>query len=75
MLTKVEAAFRSLKTDLGVRPVYHQLGERTMGHLFISVLAYHLLICIEQKLIENGDHRRAGLQFAKHFQLTNAVQL
>jgi transposase len=57
MLTRVEAAFRSLKTDLGVRPVYHQLGERTMGHLFISVLAYHLLICIEQKLLENGDHR------------------
>ena len=57
MLTKVEAAFRSLKTDLGVRPVYHQLGERTMGHLFISVLAYHLLICIEQKMLKCGDHR------------------
>jgi transposase len=56
-LTRVEAAFRSLKSDLGVRPVYHQLGERTKGHLFISVLAYHLLICIEQKLIERGDHR------------------
>lgn len=57
MLNRVEAAFRSLKTDLGVRPVYHQLGERTMGHLFISVLAYHLLICIEQNLAECGDHR------------------
>jgi transposase len=57
MLTKVEDAFRSLKTDLGIRPIYHQLGERTMGHLFISVLAYHLLICIERKLLENGDHR------------------
>jgi transposase len=57
MLNRVEAAFRSLKTELGVRPVYHQLGERTMGHLFISVLAYHLLICIEQKLAECGDHR------------------
>jgi transposase len=57
MLNKVESAFRSLKTDLGVRPVYHQLGDRTMGHLFISVLAYHLLICIEQKMLESGDHR------------------
>jgi transposase len=57
-LTKVEDAFRCLKTDLGVRPVYHQLDSRTEGHLFISVLAYHLLICIEQKLNENGDHRR-----------------
>lgn len=57
-LTQVEYAFRSLKTDLGVRPVHHQLAERTRGHLFISVLAYHLLICIEHQLRENNDHRR-----------------
>ncbi|WP_019412409.1 IS1634 family transposase [Paenisporosarcina sp. TG20] len=56
-LTKIEAAFRSLKTDLGVRPVYHQLAERTRGHLFISVLAYHLLISIEYQLKGKGDHR------------------
>ena len=46
-LTKVEAAFRDLKTDLGLRPVFHHSEERTKGHLFISVLAYHLLIGIE----------------------------
>lgn len=57
-LTQVEYAFRSLKTDLGVRPVHHQLAERTRGHLLISVLAYHLLICIEHQLRENNDHRR-----------------
>jgi transposase len=57
-LTKVEDAFRCLKTDLGVRPVYHQLNNRTEAHLFISVLAYHLLICIEQKLSDHGDNRR-----------------
>lgn len=57
-LTQVEYAFRSLKTDLGVRPVHHQLAERTRGHLFISVLAYHLLICIEHQLRENNDHRK-----------------
>lgn len=57
-LTQVEYAFRSLKTDLGVRPVYHQLAERTRGHLFISVLAYHLLICIEHQLREKKDHRK-----------------
>ncbi|MEQ6391347.1 IS1634 family transposase [Bacillaceae bacterium S4-13-58] len=56
-LTKIEAAFRSLKTDLGVRPVYHQLADRTKGHLFISVLAYHLLISMEYQLREQGDHR------------------
>jgi len=57
-LTKIEAAFESLKTSLGVRPVYHQLAERTKGHLFISVLAYHLLISIEYQLQEKDDRRK-----------------
>jgi len=57
-LTQVEYAFRCLKTDLGVRPVHHQIERRTQGHLFISVLAYHLLIAIETRLRENGDKRK-----------------
>ena len=57
-LVKVEEAFRDLKTDLGFRPVHHQLAERTEAHLFISVLAYHLLILIERELRKHGDHRR-----------------
>jgi transposase len=56
-LTNIEAAFRSLKSDLGMRPVYHQLADRTKGHLFIGVLAYHLLISIEHQLRNKGDHR------------------
>ena len=57
-LTQVEYAFRSLKTDLGMRPVYHHQADRTRGHLFISVLAYHLLICIENQLRDQGDTRK-----------------
>lgn len=57
-LTNVEGAFRALKTDLGMRPVYHQNKKRTEGHLFISILAYHLLINIERRLREKDDHRR-----------------
>jgi len=57
-LTHVEGAFRSLKTDLGMRPVYHQVARRTKSHLFVSVLAYHLLIGIEHSLRLSGDHRR-----------------
>lgn len=56
-LTQVESAFRSFKTDLGTRPVYHQLAERTTAHLFISTLAYSLLASIEYRLSEAGDHR------------------
>ncbi len=57
-LSKVEAAFRSLKTDLGLRPVYHHKEARCRAHLFISVLAYHLLNTIELSLTHKGEHKR-----------------
>jgi transposase len=57
-LTQVEEGFRSLKTDLGLRPVYHQTAERTRSHLFLSVLAYHLLSDIEYRMREKEDCRR-----------------
>jgi hypothetical protein len=40
MLTNLEAVFRSLKTDLGLRPVFHRTERRVDAHLFISLLAY-----------------------------------
>ncbi len=57
-LTRVEEAFRALKSDLGLRPVYHQLAHRTSAHLFISVLAYHLYGAIAYELSTKGDSRR-----------------
>ena len=39
MLTNLESVLRSLKPDLGLRPVVHQVDRRVEGHLFISVLA------------------------------------
>jgi len=57
-IQRVESAFRCLKSELGLRPIYHQKTERTQAHLFISILAYHLLNWIEQQLKEAGDHRR-----------------
>jgi transposase len=57
-LARVEAAFSSLKTDLGLRPVYHHKEDRCRAHLFISVLAYHLLNTIELALRDKGDHRK-----------------
>ena len=56
MLTELEAAFRSLKSELGFRPVYHQKEERVDGHLFISVIAYHLLHTIRYQLKMHGIH-------------------
>ncbi len=43
LLTELEAVFRSLKSELGMRPVYHQKTERVEGHLFITLLAYNLV--------------------------------
>jgi transposase len=56
-LTRVESAFQDLKSELGLRPVYHQTANRTESHLFIGVLAYHLLNSIEYVLKTNGDTR------------------
>ena len=57
MLTHVEAAFRRLKNTLNFRPVRHQLQPRGEAHLFVCVLAYHLLHSIETTLRANGDYR------------------
>lgn len=54
-ITRVEAAFRSLKTDLGLRPVFHQTADRTRARLFIAALAYHLLADIEARMQKAGD--------------------
>jgi len=55
-LTDLEAVFRSLKSELGLRPVYHHKTERVSGHLFISVLAYHLVHSIRLQLKACGMH-------------------
>ncbi len=56
MLTDLEAVFRSLKSELGLRPIYHHKEERADGHLFITVLAYQLVQFIRRKLAEQGNH-------------------
>jgi len=56
-LTKVESAFQDLKSELGLRPIFHQTSTRTESHLFIGVLAYHILNSIEFELKCKGDSR------------------
>jgi transposase len=50
MLTDIEDAFRCMKSELGLRPIYHQKEARCDGHIFITLLAYHLLHTIRFKL-------------------------
>ena len=57
LLNRVESVFKDLKSELGMRPVYHQTDKRTESHLFIGVLAYHILNAIETALKAKGDTR------------------
>ena len=56
LLTRVEAAFRAMKSPLAERPVFHQLQHRTQTHIFLCVLAYHLLVAIEKPFLDRGVH-------------------
>ena len=49
-LTEVEAAFKNLKGDLALRPIYHQLEHRIEAHIFISFLAYCLQVTLRRRL-------------------------
>lgn len=76
-LARVEAAFKALKSDLGLRPIRHHGDERTRAHLFVSVLAYHLVAAIERTLREQGDHRSwttLRKQLATHQRSTVSVK-
>jgi transposase len=55
-LTRAEAAFRAIKTPLAERPIFHQKEQRVEAHIFLCVLAYHLLISIEKTLLDQGLH-------------------
>jgi transposase len=54
LLTDLEAVFRSLKSELGMRPVFHQKTDRVEGHIFITLLAYNLIHQLRLKLKEQG---------------------
>ena len=54
----VEEGFRCLKSELGLRPVYHQVTRRVEGHLFITVIAYHIMQTILYQLRQKGINIR-----------------
>ena len=56
LLTRVEAAFRAMKSPLMERPIFHHLAHRVQTHIFLCVLAYHLLVAIEKRFLDQGVH-------------------
>lgn len=49
-LTEVEQAFKELKSDLSIRPIYHQLDRRIEAHIFVAFMAYCLQVTLKQRL-------------------------
>jgi transposase len=77
MLTQLEDSFRTLKTDLQLRPVFHQKENRSDAHIFITLLAYHLLHSIRSSLKEKGIHlswRKIRDRMSTHSRLTNRLK-
>ena len=56
LLTRAEAAFRTLKSPLGERPIFHHKEGRVEAHIFLCVLSYHLLMSIEKTLLDADVH-------------------
>lgn len=53
-LTRIESSFRAMKSELGLRPNYHKNEEATTAHIFLSVLAYHMVCPILKRLSQSG---------------------
>ena len=69
----VEQAFKELKSDLGIRPVYHHKEERVEAHIFVAFLSYCLQATLRQKLRNNasGLTSQAVLETLSRIKLLN----
>lgn len=77
MLNDIEEAFGTLKTDLGLRPIFHQTTDRISGHIFISVLAYHILHSVRYQLkLSNINDSWQTIMFklSTHYRITTSLQ-
>ncbi len=63
-LTEIEQAFKELKSDLSIRPIYHQRDDRIEAHIVVAFLAYCLQVTLKQRLraLANGLTPRAVLE-------------
>jgi transposase len=74
-LVRIEESFRTLKGDLGLRPVFHQLDGRIEAHVFISFLAYCLHVTLEQynKRAATGLSSRSVLERMSEIQMLDVT--
>ena len=74
-LVRIEESFRTLKSDLGLRPIFHQLDDRIEAHVLISFLAYCLHVTLEQynKNAATGLSSRAVLERLSEIQMLDVT--
>ena len=70
-LTQIESVFRCLKSELGIRPIYHQLEHRADAHVLIAFLAYCLQVTLKNRLMIHAP----GLTPAAVFEKLAAIQM
>ncbi len=74
-LVQVEEAFKALKSDLALRPIHHQVGQRVEAHVFVAFLGYCLTVTLRMKLRTRapGLTPRAVLQAISGIQMVDVV--
>lgn len=70
-MTEIEAAFKCLKSDLAIRPIYHQVAHRVEAHILVAFLAYCLTVTLKKQLAVHapGLTPRAVLQKLSSLQI------
>ena len=69
--TEIEKAFKELKNDLAIRPVFHQREERIEAHIFVSFIAYCLLVTVKNLARANGLTPRAIIEAFASIQMVD----
>jgi len=74
-LTEAEAAFRIQKSDLALRPIWHQIAERVQAHILVCFLAFVLWKCLAQMCKHSGlgDEPRKVIDEIKQIKLTDVI--
>lgn len=57
-IREIESSFRCLKTDLDLRPIYHQKDDSTMAHLHLGILAYWIVNTMRYQFKAKGIHHQ-----------------
>lgn len=74
-LTQIEAAFKCLKSELGIRPIYHQLEHRVEAHILVAFLSYCLSVTLKHRLTKYapGLTPRAVLEKLAAIQMLDVI--